>query len=161
MSTEGHAAHIKTNVTWYDSPRCCFIPFIGWKFDASMHTSVRCIGEINRWIKQRTQCNWLTELASSLRANLPAGPHSTNPRIHYVCGQHPYKKNKANYILAQRRQTQVKRSKFLRSNFRDNAGLAIIMSSTSPALCPWNVSYKLHFGDKKQQILEIQKFTHH
>ena len=36
-----------------DSPRCCFIPFIGWKFDASMHTSVRCIGEINRWIKQR------------------------------------------------------------------------------------------------------------
>jgi len=39
-----------------DSPRCCFIPFIGWKFDASMHTAVRCIGEINRWIKQRSQC---------------------------------------------------------------------------------------------------------
>ena len=37
-----------------DSPRCCFIPFIGWKFDVSMHTSVRCIGEINRWIKQRS-----------------------------------------------------------------------------------------------------------
>ena len=38
-----------------DSPRCCFIPFIGWKFDASMHTSVWCIGEINRWIKQRSR----------------------------------------------------------------------------------------------------------
>ena len=37
-----------------DSPRCCFIPFIGWKFDASTHTSVRFIGEINRWIKQRS-----------------------------------------------------------------------------------------------------------
>jgi len=54
LSTEGYAAHIKTNVTWYDSPRCCFIPFIGWKSDASMHTSVRCIGEISRWIKQRS-----------------------------------------------------------------------------------------------------------
>jgi len=54
LSTEGHATHIKTNVTWYNSPKCCFIPFIGWKFDASMHTSVRCIGEINRWIKQRS-----------------------------------------------------------------------------------------------------------
>jgi len=41
-----------------DSPRCCFIPFIGWKFDASMHTSVRCIGEINRWIKQRSHAMW-------------------------------------------------------------------------------------------------------
>jgi len=40
-----------------DLPRCCFIPFIGWKFDASMHTSVRCIGEINRWIKQRSPCD--------------------------------------------------------------------------------------------------------
>jgi len=37
-----------------DSPRCCFIPLIGWKFDASMHTSVRCVGEINWWIKQRS-----------------------------------------------------------------------------------------------------------
>jgi len=37
-----------------DSPRCRFIAFIGLKFDASMHTSVRCIGEINRWIKQRS-----------------------------------------------------------------------------------------------------------
>jgi len=55
LSTEGHAAHIKTNVTWYNSSRCCFIPFIGWKFDASMYTSVRCIGEINRWIKQRSR----------------------------------------------------------------------------------------------------------
>ena len=54
LKTERHAAHIKTNVTWDDSPRCCFIPLIGWKFDASMHTSVRCIGEINQWIKQRT-----------------------------------------------------------------------------------------------------------
>ena len=34
----------------------CFIPLIGWKFDASMHTSVRCIGEINRWIKQHSHC---------------------------------------------------------------------------------------------------------
>ena len=69
LSTEGHAAHIKTNVTWYNSPRCCFIPFIGWKFDASMHTSVRCIGEINRWIKQRSQSDptrgWIQAVSNS------------------------------------------------------------------------------------------------
>jgi len=47
-----------------DSPRCCFILFIGWKFDASMHTSVRCIGEINRWIKQRSLCGLLIEFQS-------------------------------------------------------------------------------------------------
>jgi len=32
-----------------------FIPLIGWKFDASMHTSVRCIGEINRKSTQPNQ----------------------------------------------------------------------------------------------------------
>jgi len=51
-----------------DSPRCCFIPFIGWKFDASMHTSVRCIGEINRWIKQRSNC--YTVLAESTSVHI-------------------------------------------------------------------------------------------
>jgi len=55
LSTEGHAAHIKTNVTLYKSSRCCFIPFIGWKFDASMHTSVRCIGEIIQPMNKTTQ----------------------------------------------------------------------------------------------------------
>ena len=63
-----------------DSPRCCFIPFIGWKFDASIHTSVWCIGEINRWIKQRSHskrsawdwflCLWHAGAVSKQRINL-------------------------------------------------------------------------------------------
>ena len=76
LSTEGHAAHIKTNFTLYNSRRCCFIPFIGWKFDASM----RCIGEINRWIKQRSLFNIATTFN-----------HGRNIRsfvtVHFVPGQ--------------------------------------------------------------------------
>jgi len=53
-----------------DSPRCCFIPFIGWKFDASMHTSVRCIGEINRWIKQRSHTKYVCHKALNWNINI-------------------------------------------------------------------------------------------
>jgi len=38
-----------------DSPRCCFIPFIGWKFDASMHTSASAMHRWNQPMNKTTQ----------------------------------------------------------------------------------------------------------
>jgi len=38
-----------------DSPRCCFVPFIGWKFDASMHTSLSTMHRWNQPMNKTTQ----------------------------------------------------------------------------------------------------------
>ena len=95
-----------------DSPRCCFIPFIGWKFDASMHTSVRCIGEINRWIKQRSHC-----MQSCMLSYIVLGIHSNVSKMlgptrqYIICYRHRCRRSTchfrqlisaANYLMTSR-----------------------------------------------------------
>ena len=105
MSTEGHAAHIKTNVTSYDwFTKVLFYSVHRLKVRCiDAHTSVRCIGEINRWIKQRSHtvkveaahvlwyCHYCDISSCTVPNNVQDG----------VCGSHiaPFQQN-VQFVLA-------------------------------------------------------------